>query len=76
MAYKKCNHMEAHPDKDGKVRVREDKLYRCLAPVPSVEELMLPASVTRAYGFTWPPTKTYVDKSICEQCPRNTTKKA
>jgi hypothetical protein len=46
-----CWHFEVLPDKDGKRRMRADRSYRCLAPIPAP---VLPDSATTAYGFRWP----------------------
>ena len=48
-----CAYLEVPPDKDGKVRRRADKCYRCLAPIPPVPDDM-PDSITRRHGYYWP----------------------
>lgn len=78
MSCEKCTELDVHPDKDGKVRIRKDLAYRCLAELPPkhVFEAMLPHSVPiqdrGGYvfsGITWPPTRARMGKGQGVGCP-------
>jgi len=62
----RCRHLLVTPDKDGKVRVRKGNGYRCAVDAPTP---VLPASVTRAHGWRWPPHRTMVSTDDCAKCP-------
>lgn len=61
-----CKYLDVRPDKDGKRRVRRNKTYRCLAPLP---ELKLPASVTSASGYREGFSKTMMAPDDGGACP-------
>lgn len=63
---KKCKYLHAPPDKDGKVRLRRNVRYRCMIELPTP---VLPASVTQAFDWRWPPHKTHVGIEDCARCP-------
>lgn len=66
---KACKFADIPPNINGTKVLRSDKAYRCLYPLPTIEELPpLPASVIDAYGFKWPPHKGYAFKDTCELC--------
>jgi hypothetical protein len=62
-----CTHLEIEPDKAGRLIMRADQAYRCKAPAPEMP--VLPACITQAYGFKWPPPRGYVFKETCAECP-------
>lgn len=62
-----CTHAHITPGKNGKIVMRKYSVYPCLIPAPELP--VLPASITKAYGFNWPPHRSYVSKEDCEQCP-------
>lgn len=62
----KCRHLRVLPDKDGKVRVRKDRGYRCEVVV---ETPVLPASVMLSHDWKWPPRRTAVGPDECSRCP-------
>ena len=37
---KGCRHLRVKPDRDGKVRLRRDNVYRCGAPLPAMPEAL------------------------------------
>lgn len=57
----------------GSGRVTKNDVYPCLAPVPDVVP-MLPLSVSCAYGFDWPPAKSYMGPNDGAGCPTWTTR--
>jgi|GEM_PF-5818919 len=66
MAYKKCRYLIVEPSESGRVLVRKDWAYRCDAEVDLPD---LPASITRHYSFSWPPSRSFVTKDDCAKCP-------
>lgn len=62
-----CAHAEIKPDARGRIIIRANKAFRCLTPEPDLPTL--PASITKAYGFKWPPPRNYVMKDDCAECP-------
>lgn len=62
-----CKHLAIEPDRDGKARFRADTAYRCLAPLPELPAL--PACITRAHGWHWPPGRSHVFREACAICP-------
>lgn len=55
-----CRWLIAHPDKDGKVRLRKDNSYLCRPEFKPLEELGLPVSIIKSMRdhwncFNWPP---------------------
>ena len=64
MALRRCVHLEA-TDAERLSRVRA---YRCLAPDPEMPAM--PASITLAHWFKWPPQRVHVCvDDQCEKCP-------
>ena len=63
---KTCRFLEVAPDAGGRIVVRARNVYPCTAAVPMPA---LPESVTRAYGFKWPPTKSYMTGDRGANCP-------
>lgn len=66
MMRKPCKFADVKPDIRGRIVMRKDHTYKCTVPLP---DIALPTSVTRAYGFRWPPHRTNVDREQCEECP-------
>ena len=62
-----CKHANIQPDKAGRVTMRANAVWPCSCPLPELPAL--PASITSAYGYTWPPGRSYVDRERCEACP-------
>lgn len=67
MSCRDCEHLIVEPDRDGTRRVRRDRVYPCVAPVPEVPDL--PHSVTRYLSFNWPPRRTWMLPERGESCP-------
>ena len=63
---KSCRFLGVHPDARGRINVRARNVYECLVQVP---EPVLPESMTRAYGFRWPPAKSYMTGDSGRECP-------
>ena len=63
---KTCRFLAVHPDARGRIVVRQKNAYECLAIVPQPD---LPDSITKAYGFRWPPSKTYMTGDRGTECP-------
>ena len=61
MAYKPCKHLQF---RSKRFTVNDVGLCTIEIPMPT-----LPISVTKAYGFNWPPSKSYVGKEDCAECP-------
>ncbi|TIP39745.1 MAG: hypothetical protein E5X76_28950 [Mesorhizobium sp.] len=68
-----CAHAEIKADKRGRVIMRADQAWRCLAPPPELP--VMPVSITGAYGFKWPPGRRYVQRDDCAECPCWTERK-
>ncbi len=62
-----CEFADITPDARGRVVMRAHAVWRCKWPEPELPRL--PASVTRAYGFSWPPTRAWVGRDECAGCP-------
>lgn len=62
-----CKFAGVTPDKAGRVIMRKDRVYPCMAPEPDLPTL--PACITKAYGFYWPPRRQRVEKNDCDKCP-------
>ena len=45
-----CKFLDVKPDKLGRIIPRKDFVYRCTAPIPTIEDLGLPRSVTDYAG--------------------------
>lgn len=64
---KTCKHLNVEPDANGRRVVRQNCVYRCgfIPPMPP-----LPDSITRCYGFNWPPTSPrYMTGAEGKTCP-------
>jgi len=61
-----CKFLDVRINKAGQRVVRKDSAYQCLC---AVSEPILPASVTTAYGYRWPPPKSYMTGDSGENCP-------
>jgi hypothetical protein len=64
-----CRHLRVPLDKDGTMRVRKGHGYRCEVDLPTP---VLPASVTLAHGWHWPPQRMSVSIDECAKCPLKT----
>lgn len=70
-----CQFLDVPPDKAGRIRPRSNYTYRCLAPDPVMP--VMPASITTAYGFSWPPcSRSYMHPDEGEGCPTYEARKA
>ncbi len=67
MTRKPCKFVDIKPDARGRVVMRKDFAYKCNYPAPELP--LLPVSITAAYGFKWPPSRSSVWKDGCEDCP-------
>lgn len=67
MTCKTCAYLAVEPDKAGRIVVRAGNAYECNAPEPDLPTL--PYSITKAYGFRWPPSRAYVTGTDGEDCP-------
>jgi hypothetical protein len=63
---KSCRFLGVHADARGRITVRAQSAYECLVLVP---QPALPASMTQAYGFRWPPAKSYMTGDSGRECP-------
>jgi len=63
---KSCRFLRVHPDARGRITVRADRVYECLVQVP---QPALPDSMTRAFGYRWPPAKSYMRGDDGRECP-------
>lgn len=63
---KTCKFLNVRPDALGRIVVRAANTYQCTAPLPMPP---LPESVTKAWGFEWPPRKRNVTGKDGQQCP-------
>ena len=66
-----CLYIVALPDRDGVVRLRVTKSYRCAAPCPPMPAL--PDSITKSTSFKWagddPRLRNYVNPEDGRGCP-------
>ena len=67
MSCKTCKFLVVEPNKAGHRVVRSDSAYRCSCPDPALPKL--PACMTSAYGFYWPPRRAWVFASCGKDCP-------
>lgn len=67
MTRKACKFANIIPNANGTKVLRKDKSFHCLYPQPELP--LLPASITKGYGFKWPPTRSSAFADICETCP-------
>ena len=63
---KTCLFLGVHPDANGRIVVRAKNAYECLVVV---QQPALPESMTRAYGYRWPPAKSYMTGDSGRECP-------
>ena len=61
-----CKHLVAHPDADGKVRIRKGAAYKC-AHIPELPPL--PDAVTQNLSWLWPPSKSRMMADEGTSCP-------
>jgi hypothetical protein len=64
-----CKFLDVMPDKSGKRVPRAVNAYSCLAAAQPVADMHFPDSITRAYGFRWPPSKTHMQPDQGVDCP-------
>ncbi len=64
-----CAHLLVHPDRDGRVRVRQNKAYKCTVTVPWPD---LPNSIYRSSRIF--PAPAHVEPKQCDGCPYYTKK--
>ena len=64
-----CKFLDVTPDKLGRIIPRKDKVYRCTVPIPAIEELGLPASVTDYAGGSLSFHKSWMAPDWGEGCP-------
>ena len=62
-----CRFLNVAPDKAGRIRPQRDGAYQCIAPQPEMPPM--PLSITNAYGFNWPPSRTYMLPDQDTECP-------
>lgn len=63
---KTCRFLNVPPDAAGRIVVRKDEAYQCMAVVPVP---LLPDSVTTAYTFRWPLPRSYMTGEQGTLCP-------
>jgi hypothetical protein len=61
-----CKYLDVKPDALGRVVVRKQNSYQCLAPQP--DQPPLPTSVLKRYGWEWPPLRTYMEGTDGKDC--------
>jgi hypothetical protein len=67
MTCKTCKWLRVQPDARGRIVVRKGSVHPCEAPTPDVS---LPASITKHYGWRWPPvTRSWMGPEEGEGCP-------
>lgn len=62
-----CKYAEIQPDRNGRITMRAHSVWPCTCPIPELPAL--PACITSAYGYSWPPRRSYVDRERCNECP-------
>lgn len=62
-----CKFANVPPDKAGRLTMRKDHRYPCRAPDPPQPDI--PASMSKSYGFRWPPHRQLIGKEECADCP-------
>lgn len=55
---KTCKFYGVQPDARGRIVVRKGWLWPCKAPEPELPRL--PSSILKAYGWKWPPQRSYM----------------
>lgn len=63
---KTCKFLAVAPDARGRIVVRATRVYQCAYIVPMPP---LPKSITSAYGFRWPPHRSYMTGDSGVLCP-------
>lgn len=66
MTCRNCQFLGVTPNAAGKRVVRKGYAYPCTVPV---EMPPLPDSITKAYGFHWPPSRSHVEPDDGANCP-------
>ncbi|MGX7874414.1 hypothetical protein ACVDG5_018130 [Mesorhizobium sp. ORM6] len=69
-----CQYAEIQPNRAGKIVMRANAVWPCTAPLADLPPL--PASITKSYGYNWPPRRAYVDRDDCAECPCWTAREA
>ena len=64
---KTCQHLDVKPDARGRIVVRQYLVFPCLAPQPELPAL--PACITKACNFRWPPPRNYMQGNDGVNCP-------
>ncbi len=64
---KTCKWYDAMPDASGRIVVRKGAVWPCKAPEP--EQPRIPSSMLKAYGWKWPPPRSYMQGSEGTDCP-------
>lgn len=65
MTCKTCKFLDV-PEENGKIKPRANKSYKCLVEIPLP---ILPASITGAYDFRWPPGRKFMSPDEGKDCP-------
>ena len=63
---KTCAHLKVAPDAAGRTVVRRGNVYSCTVPIPQPP---LPACVTGAFTFKWPPNRRFMTRDDGKGCP-------
>jgi hypothetical protein len=66
MSCRQCRYLDVPPDKLGRVTARKDKAYRCTVELPPP---LVPVSVSKSYGWRWPPSRSAMSANDGEGCP-------
>lgn len=64
---KTCKWYGVTPDARGRIVVRKHSVWPCKAPEP--EPPRVPSSMMKAYGWKWPPPRSYMQGSEGTDCP-------
>ena len=64
---KTCKWFGVQPDSRGRIVVRRNAVWPCKAPEP--EQPRIPSSMTKAHGWRWPPSRSYMQGSDGADCP-------
>ncbi len=68
MTCRTCRLLKVAPDQAGRIIPRKHKAYLC-AEAESIALPRLPDSVTKSYGFKWPPSSRWMSPEDGEDCP-------
>jgi hypothetical protein len=61
-----CKHLKVDPSPSGRIIIRAGDVWPCIAPDP--EEPKIPASMLKRYGWSWPPSRCYMQRDDGEGC--------